>query len=68
MRHDKTIERNQQELRVGTLADVAAGIGIKYSGDERGPRRTPRGASRSRTAVDFDLTREVGSLLEREDA
>ena len=36
MRHDKTIERNQQELRVGTLADVAAGIGIKYSGDERG--------------------------------
>ena len=45
---------------------VAAGIGIKYSGDERGPRRTPRGASR--TAVDFDLTREVGSLLEREDA
>ena len=66
MRHDKTIERNQQELRVGTLADVAAGIGIKYSGDERGPPRTPRGASR--TAVDFDLTREVGSLLEREDA
>ena len=66
MRHDKTIERNQQELRVGTLADVAAGIGIKYSGDERGLRRTPRGASR--TAVDFDLTREVGSLLEREDA
>ena len=52
--------------RANLLADVAAGIGIKYSGDERGPRRTPRGASR--TAVDFDLTREVGSLLEREDA
>ena len=55
MRHDKTIERNQQELRVGTLADVAAGIGIKYSGDERGPRRTPRGTLPlgPRTAVDF---------------
>ena len=37
MRHGKTLERNQQELRVGTLADVAAGIGIKYSGDERWP-------------------------------
>ena len=53
MRHDKTIERNQQELRVGTLADVAAGIGIKYSGDERGPRRTPRGTSRSSDSRGF---------------